>query len=69
MHPFHRQRSVDALATVYDAVDVSAIPADAKIVLAYIDGNYVTYPACQARFPKAQILTVTTTGTNPRPDL
>lgn len=47
---------------IYDAVDVGAIPATAQAVLAYLDGGYVTLPAVRARFPHAQVLTVTTTG-------
>ena len=50
------------MATIYDAVDVAAIPADAQIILAYVDGGYVTLPAVKQRFPHATILTVTTTG-------
>jgi hypothetical protein len=53
---------------IYDAVDVAAIPSSARIVLAYIDGDYVTLPAVKKRFPNARILTVTTTGEN-RADL
>lgn len=49
---------------IYDAVDVAAIPADAQMILAYIDGGYVTLPAVQQRFPNARILTVTTNGKN-----
>ena len=49
---------------VYDAVEVSAIPADAQIVLAYIDGNWPTYSQIKTRFPHATILTVTTNGFN-----
>ena len=52
------------MSTIYDAVDVAAIPANAQIILAYIDGYYQTYSAVRARFPNALILTVTTTGLN-----
>ena len=52
------------MTTIYDAVDVAAIPASATTILAYIDGNYVTYPAARKRFPSARILTVTTSGKN-----
>lgn len=52
------------MPTIYDAVEVSAIPADAKILLAYIDGNYNTYSQIKNRFPTATVLTVTTTGRN-----
>lgn len=52
------------MTIIYDAVTVTAIPADAEIILAYIDGAYVTLPAVQRRFPTKRILTVTTTGLN-----
>lgn len=55
----------DPLVTIYDAVDVPAIPSTAEVVLAYIDGIYVTYPAVRFRFPNATILTTTTSGTHP----
>lgn len=52
------------MTTIYDAVDVAAIPASAQIILAYIDGGYRTFNAVRARFPNALILTVTTNGLN-----
>ena len=52
------------MTTIYDAVDVAAIPSSATTILAYIDGGYVTYPAVKARFPNARILTITTNGRN-----
>lgn len=52
------------MATIYDAVDVAAIPAGAETVLAYIDGDFQTLGAVRARFPHATILTVTTNGRN-----
>ena len=58
-----RERQL-SVATIFDAVDVPAIPADAQTILAYIDGGYVTYAAVKARFPNARILTVTTNGKN-----
>lgn len=48
--------------TVYDSVNVAAIPADAEVVLAYVDGSYANETAMRARFPRADIVTVTTTG-------
>jgi hypothetical protein len=54
----------DAMTTIFDAVDVAAIPANASVILAYIDGGYRTYNAVTARFPKARVLTITTTGLN-----
>ena len=50
------------LITVYDAVDVAAIPANAQYVLAYADGAWPTIQKARARFPKATIWTVTVTG-------
>lgn len=55
---------VGAAWVIYDAVDVPAIPADATVILAYIDGGYITYQAVRDRFPNALILTITTTGWN-----
>ena len=52
------------MATIYDAVDVSAIPSNATTILAYIDGKWPTLAAAKARFPHATILTVTTNGFN-----
>lgn len=52
--------------TVYDAVDVTALPADTEYALGYIDGRLTTGHAARvrARFPHAKIITVTTTGTS-----
>jgi hypothetical protein len=50
------------MAVMYDAVNVAAIPADAAIVAGYVDGNYQTVPALQARFPQATIVEITVTG-------
>lgn len=38
---------------MYDAVNVSAIPADATMVAGYIDGHYRTFPTLEQRFPNA----------------
>lgn len=56
------------LIVIYDAVDVSAIPRNAQVILAYIDGGYVTLATVRAQFPNARIITVTTNGLN-RADL
>lgn len=56
------------LIVIYDAVDVSAIPRSAQVILAYIDGGYVTLATVRAQFPNARIITVTTNGLN-RADL
>ena len=52
------------MGTIYDAVDVAAIPADATAVLAYIDGGYMTWYEVKARFPNALVFSVTTNGRN-----
>ena len=54
------------LPTIYDAVDVAALPLNANIILGYIDGAYTSdnYNQVRARFPAARILSVTTTGRN-----
>lgn len=55
--------------TVYDSVNVAAIPADAKVILGYVDGRDPeiagNYAAVVKRFPHAHIVSVTTTGRNP----
>lgn len=55
--------------TVYDSVNVAAIPADAKVILGYVDGSDPeiagNYAAVVKRFPHAHIVSVTTTGRNP----
>ena len=53
------------MPTIFDAVDVSAIPINADIILAYIDGQWPTYEAVKTRFPNARILTITTIGDKP----
>jgi hypothetical protein len=53
------------MPTIFDAVDVDAIPPYAEIILAYIDGEYPTYTKVRARFPAARILTITTKGDIP----
>ena len=42
------------MATMYDSVDPSQIPADAAIVAGYIDGRYAWTQADWDRFPNAQ---------------
>lgn len=51
---------------IFDAVDVSALPINANIILGYIDGTETSdnYAQVRARFPFAKILTVTTTAQN-----
>ncbi len=49
------------LVTVYDSVNVGAIPSDAQYLLGYVDG-FANIPAMRARFPHAQIITCTVAG-------
>ena len=53
------------MPTGYDAVDVSALPPGGDFYLAYLDGAWPTYQAVRAKFPKAQVLSVTVTGKLP----
>ena len=50
------------MATMYDAVDVEAIPSGAAIIGAYVDGDYVTYGEVRARFPRAFVVGITVKG-------
>ena len=54
--------------TVYDSVNVAAIPADAQVILGYVDGADPeiagNYAAVVKRFPHAHVVSVTTTGRN-----
>ncbi len=48
------------MATMYDAVDVAAIPADATVVAGYIDGNWPTFDALVKAFPDARHVSIAT---------
>lgn len=50
------------MQTMYDAVNVANIPADATLIAAYIDGAYANVQAMRDRFPAARIVTITVTG-------
>lgn len=47
---------------MYDSTDVADIPRTAKMVAGYVDGRYRTVDQLRARFPKAQVVTITVTG-------
>ena len=47
---------------MFDAVDISQIPAGPPAVAGYVDGEYRTVPALAARFPHALILTIATSA-------
>jgi hypothetical protein len=44
--------------TMYDAIDVEAIPADAAAVAGYVGGNWPTYPTLLERFPHAHHVSI-----------
>lgn len=50
------------MQTMYDAVNVDNIPADATLIAAYIDGTYANVQPMRDRFPAARIVTITVTG-------
>lgn len=57
---------MSAMVTIYDAVDLGALPPEAATgyMLGYVDGRATAghYAACRARFPRARVIPVTTTG-------
>jgi len=60
-----RLRPPSLMAKMYDAVDVAAIPADARIVGAYVDGAWPTAKSPQVAAMRAQgvqIVTISVTG-------
>jgi Putative peptidoglycan binding domain len=50
------------VTTMYDATDLAAIPDDAELVGAYIDGDYATYHDAVARFGEGKVVSITATG-------
>lgn len=48
------------MGTMYDAVDVAAIPAHAEIVAGYVDGNWPTYDELVKAFPNAAHVSIAT---------
>lgn len=54
--------SLTTVHVAYDDTDVALIPADATIILVYIDGRFRNIDAVRARFPHALIITITVTG-------
>lgn len=46
------------MITMYDSVDVAAIPHDAQAVAGYRDGKYQTYPELVTRFPATPKLSI-----------
>ena len=53
--------------TLYDSTTATDLPKAATMVAGYVDGLYKTVDALRARFPKAQIVTITVkSGYNPK---
>ena len=50
------------LLTMFDSVTVDHIPADAKYIALYVDGQYENLAAGKARCPHAAVLTITVNG-------
>jgi hypothetical protein len=46
------------MLTMFDSIDLSAIPSDAQFVAAYVGGLWPTYDQAVVRFPHATILSV-----------
>jgi hypothetical protein len=51
-------------ATMYDAVDLDAIPADALVVAGYVDGEWPTFERVVARWPHARHISIATSAEN-----
>src|ERR1035441_1420864 len=43
---------------MYDSVNPDRIPADAQAVAGYVNGNYVTYPTLEQRWPNAHKVSI-----------
>ena len=43
---------------MFDATDITQIPADAPAVAGYVDGKWGTYPRLAAAFPRALLLSI-----------
>ena len=52
------------MATLYDAVDVAAIPANATIVGAYVDGAWPTAKSPEIAAMRARGVTIVTISVN-----
>ena len=50
------------LLTMFDSITVDHIPADAKYIALYVDGQYENLAAGKARCPHAAVLTITVNG-------
>ena len=50
------------MRTMYDTVNADRLPADARLVAAYVDGLYANEAAVRARCPHATVVTITVFG-------
>lgn len=48
------------MRTMYDSVNVQAIPADATLVAGYVSGTYANIDKLRQRFPHATVVSITT---------
>lgn len=48
--------------TMYDSVDLTQIPKNAKAVAGYVNGRWPTYPSLKARFPQAKRISIAVTA-------
>ena len=54
-----RRAAARTLPTLmYDSIQVSAIPTDARAVAGYTGGNWPTYPVLVKNFPKAKVVSI-----------
>lgn len=53
-----------APTTMYDSIDVSQIPVNAKAVAGYVDGRFQTYTKLVSKFPNAKKVAITVIGQN-----
>src|SRR5947209_4017262 len=44
--------------TMYDSVDLTQIPADARYVAGYVNGQWPTYAAAVKRWPRARVMSI-----------
>lgn len=49
---------------MFDSVNVSEIPADAKAVAGYVDGKWQTFPELVKRFPNARKVSIAVSAAN-----
>lgn len=50
------------MLTMYDSIDLTQIPKDAKAVAGYVNGSWPTFQSLERLFPKAKHLSITVAG-------